>query len=76
MSSRPFGLAFRVDAMTRIETQFLTPEATADRLGRSLATVWRYARTGQLQAVSVLGRTRFRAADVERLTAPRARSIR
>ncbi|HEV3192111.1 MAG TPA: helix-turn-helix domain-containing protein [Polyangiaceae bacterium] len=62
--------------MTLDDTQFLTPEATADRLRRSLASVWRYARNGRLEAVSVLGRTRFRATDVERLVAPQARRTR
>lgn len=46
---------------------YLSPVAVAERLGVSLATVWRLARQGQLGARFKLGHrsTRFLASDVD-----------
>jgi excisionase family DNA binding protein len=62
--------------MTRITTthestdDLLTPEQAAALLGRSVSSVWRARQRGQLTAVELLGRTRFRRHDVLALLEP------
>lgn len=45
----------------------LRANEVAQYLGVGVRTVWKLRATGRLESVSILGATRFRAADVERL---------
>jgi len=51
----------------------LSPEEAAARLGVSSSTLWRMVRRGDLKPVKVLGRTRFRVEDIEKLIEPEER---
>ena len=62
-------VTMRRDPTTNID-DLLTPEGTAALAGRSLAWLWRQAKAGRLKPVQLLGRTRFRRADVEALMQP------
>ena len=53
---------------------WLSPEATAAVLGKSIATVWRRHLTGRLPAIKVDGRTKFQRADVLQLLTPERRT--
>ncbi len=54
----------------------LGPEEAATLVGRSLSTIWRKHAAGQLSAVEVAGRTRFRRTELLRLVEPRVRRAR
>ncbi len=45
----------------------LRANEVAQYLGVGVRTVWKLRATGRLESVSILGATRFRAADVDRL---------
>ena len=58
--------------MAEPETRFLNPEQAAARLSVSISTLWRLVRRGRLQSLRRLGRTVFKADDIERLAQPKA----
>lgn len=57
-----------------MQDELLTVEEAATLAKRSASSLWRWLRTGALEAVVVAGRTRFHRADVLRLLEPRTRA--
>jgi excisionase family DNA binding protein len=56
-----------------MQEELMSVEEAAALVKRSASSVWRWLRTGALEAVVVAGRTRFRREAVLRLLEPRTR---
>ena len=51
----------------QVSEQYVNRSATASKLGVTLSTLWRYAKTGYLNPVRVGGKVAYKQSDIDRI---------